>query len=120
MILSLIYSFFHHFFITFFLLSFRELPVDTKSKQIGIENKFDIKYYDFPAADEQLRKPNEVVVAVVQNSIVKPTTDPVDIQRSALHDKITKIVEAAALNKVNVICFQETWRRYHFSIKFML
>lgn len=56
-----------------------------------------------------LPKPNEVVVAVVQNSIVKPTTDPVAVQRSALHEKITRIVEAAALNKVNVICFQETW-----------
>lgn len=93
--------------VSFFL---RELPIDTKSKQIGLENKFDIKYYDFPAAKEQLRKPNEVVVGVIQNSIAKPTTDPIDVQRAALHDKITRIVEAAALNKVNVICFQETWR----------
>jgi len=87
----------------------KELPIDTRSKQIGLENQFDIKYYDFPAQEEQLRKPNEVVVAVVQNSVVKPTTDPITVQRSSLHEKITKIVEAAALNNVNVICFQETW-----------
>lgn len=115
------------------LFFFREQPIDTRSKQIAIENKFDIKYYDFPAQEEQLRKvsikvirliefsansfnswilfpkPNEVVVAVVQNSIAKPTTDPIAVQRSGLHEKITRIVEAAALNKVNVICFQETW-----------
>ena len=85
--------------------------IDEKSRQIATENKFEIKFYDFPAKEEQLRKPNEVIVAVVQNSIAKPTTDPIGDQRSSLHDKITKIVEAAALNKVNVICFQETWRK---------
>lgn len=52
------------------------------------------------------------MVAVVQNSVVKPTTDPITVQRSSLHEKITKIVEAAALNNVNVICFQETWRKF--------
>lgn len=38
----------------------RELPIDTRSKQIAIEHKFDIKSYDFPAQEEQLRKVGEI------------------------------------------------------------
>lgn len=50
-------------------------------------------------------------VAAVQNSIVKPTTDSITVQRDAIHGKIQEIVKAAAASNVNVICFQEAWSK---------
>lgn len=51
-------------------------------------------------------------VAAVQHSIVKLTTDKISIQRDAIIEKVTKIIEAAAASKVNVICFQEAWSEF--------
>jgi beta-ureidopropionase len=45
----------------------------------------------------------------VQNKIVLPTTAPVNDQRVALHRRIEKMVEAAALADAKIICFQEAW-----------
>lgn len=50
-------------------------------------------------------------VAAVQNSIVRPTTDPINVQRDAIHAKIQKMVEAATASNVNIICFQEAWSK---------
>lgn len=50
-----------------------------------------------------------VRIGLVQNSIVAETTAPVGVQRSALHNKISRITEAAALCGVNVLCYQEAW-----------
>lgn len=50
-------------------------------------------------------------VAAVQNSIVRPTTDPINVQRDAIHGKIEKIVNSAAASNVNIICFQEAWSK---------
>lgn len=50
-------------------------------------------------------------IAAVQHSIVKPTTEKICVQRDAIVEKVTKIVEAAAASGVNVICFQEAWSK---------
>lgn len=53
-----------------------------------------------------------VRIGVVQNSIAADTTAPVSVQRTALHNKISRITEAAALCGVNVLCYQEAWSEY--------
>lgn len=51
-------------------------------------------------------------IAAVQHSIVKPTNETISVQRDAIVEKVTKIVEAAAASGVNVICFQEAWSKF--------
>ncbi|XP_017890828.1 beta-ureidopropionase [Ceratina calcarata] len=58
---------------------------------------------------EQLRPPRVVRVGLIQNSIVLPTTEPLQKQRNALHLKIQKYVDYAATCGVNVLCLQEAW-----------
>lgn len=49
-------------------------------------------------------------IAAVQNKIVLPTTAPINDQRAAIHRRVAKMVEAAALSDAKIICFQEAWR----------
>uniref|UniRef100_A0A1B6BWQ4 Beta-ureidopropionase n=1 Tax=Clastoptera arizonana TaxID=38151 RepID=A0A1B6BWQ4_9HEMI len=75
-----------------------------------IENlDFDFQGYKFEAKAEQIRKPRIVRVALVQNQIVRPTTDPVHVQRQSLHTLISQVIAAAAECSVNVLCLQEAW-----------
>ncbi len=62
-----------------------------------------------PAA--QLRPPRIVRVGLIQNKIVLPTTAPVLDQLTALHKLIGGIIEAAAAERVNVVCMQEAWSK---------
>ena len=43
-----------------------------------------------------------------------PTTEPVEVQRSAIHEKVRPIFQAAAEAGVNVIGLQECWRRFFY------
>ncbi|XP_055387492.1 uncharacterized protein LOC129616062 [Condylostylus longicornis] len=58
---------------------------------------------------EELRKPRIVRIGAIQNSICEPTSYPLETQRRSIYEKITKIIDAAALADVNVICMQEAW-----------
>ena len=53
--------------------------------------------------------PRIVRVGLIQNKIVRPTTDPIEEQRRAIHQRIADILEVAAKAGVNVACFQEAW-----------
>jgi beta-ureidopropionase len=46
---------------------------------------------------------------VIQHKSVLPTTAPIKAQRDAILERVGKIVDAAALCGVNVLCFQEAW-----------
>ncbi|MEC7984887.1 MAG: nitrilase-related carbon-nitrogen hydrolase [Myxococcota bacterium] len=70
---------------------------------------FEIAAYKFHAAAEQRRKPRVVRIAVIQNQIIRSTSDPVEEQFQALADRITEIIEAAGQMNVNVLCLQEAW-----------
>lgn len=111
------------------------MPLNTKTLEIAEKYNFDVQGYVFSAKLEELRKPrivrvsstircslfllslcltnrtNSKQIAAVQNSIVRPTTDPINVQRDAIHAKIQKMVEAAATAAVNIICFQEAWSK---------
>lgn len=81
-------------------------------------NNFEIKSYNFTAAKEDLRKPKIVRVGAVQNSICAPTTDPINIQRNKLYEKIGRIIDAAGADDVNVLCLQEAWSKFIFNIEY--
>ena len=50
------------------------------ASSLAQEKGFEIKAYSIEAAKEQTRPPRLIRVAVVQNAIVRPTTDPVKEQ----------------------------------------
>ena len=56
------------------------------------------------------------ILGLVQNAIVKNTDEDVVVQRDGLYQRMIPIIEAAALAKVNVLCFQEAWSK-KFKIK---
>lgn len=89
-----------------------EIKLDAKTLQLAEKNNFEAKGYLFYAKPEELRKPRIVRVAAVQHSIVKPTTDKISVQRDAILEKVSKIIEAAAASNVNIVCLQEAWSKF--------
>ncbi|KAJ5075807.1 beta-ureidopropionase [Anaeramoeba ignava] len=85
-----------------------ELPEEVE--KIAKESNFDIKGWKFvPALEEETRKKRLVRIGAIQNSIVLPTDKPILEQLEAIHKKIGKLIEAAAMMNVNVCCLQESW-----------
>lgn len=58
----------------------RPLDIPSKASSLAKEKNFEVKMYKIAAADEQTRPPRLVKIAVVQNAIVRPTTDPIKDQ----------------------------------------
>jgi len=56
------------------------LEIPAEAKKLADESNFELKGYQFGAAPEQGRSPHIVRIALVQNAIVRPTTDPVEEQ----------------------------------------
>ncbi|BET01948.1 Carbon-nitrogen hydrolase [Nesidiocoris tenuis] len=77
--------------------------------KIAADLSIDVQGYTVGARIEQTRSPRIVRIGAIQNAIVRKTTDGVDDQRNALHDRVGKIIKAAADLGVNVICMQEAW-----------
>lgn len=90
----------------------RSLTLGSRAEDIARENDFQLAGYKFRAESEDTRSPRITRVGLVQNKIVKPTSDPVTVQRDALFDKMKGVLEAAAAAKVNVLCFQEAWSTF--------
>lgn len=76
------------------------------------QRDFELRGYRFQCPAEQTRMPRIVRVGIIQNAIVRPTTDPVEEQRRAIHHRVAEILEVAAKAGVNVICFQEAWSKF--------
>ena len=87
------------------------LEISETSKNIALENNFEVKSFGFEALGEDLRKPRIVKIGAVQNSIVAETTAPIGVQRDQIFQKIGKIIEAAGADNVNVLCLQEAWSK---------
>ncbi|GAB0093166.1 beta-ureidopropionase [Sergentomyia squamirostris] len=85
------------------------IELSAETLKIASENDFEVKGYRFEAEREDTRPSRIVRVGAVQNSIVAKTTEPVDVQRNAIFQKIEKIIKAAASSGVNVLCLQEAW-----------
>ncbi|XP_050669922.1 uncharacterized protein LOC126968819 [Leptidea sinapis] len=73
------------------------------------ELDFEIAGYSLPAEKEQLRQPRIVRLGLIQHSIVLTTDSPIIDQRQAIFDKVRNIINAAALEGVQILCLQETW-----------
>ena len=87
----------------------KALPIPAEVQSHADQHAFEVGAYSFPAAQEQRRAPRIVRVGVIQNQVVKPTTDPVVEQYEAIADRIEVMLEAAGKMGVNVVCLQEAW-----------
>lgn len=78
---------------------------------IGFENEhFEVRGWQMLSqVQEQIRPQRLVRVGLIQHSTVAPTTDPVQTQRNAIHNKIKSYIEQAAQHGVNILCLQEAW-----------
>ena len=85
------------------------IAIPEELQTIADSKNFDIAAYKFHAATEQRRKPRIVRVAVIQNQIVRSTSDSVEEQFQALADRASEMIEAAGAMGVNVLCLQEAW-----------
>ncbi|XP_065574217.1 beta-ureidopropionase-like isoform X2 [Artemia franciscana] len=70
---------------------------------------FELKGYKISCPSENLRKPRIVKVGLIQNKIVLETTEPIQCQIQALHQRIEEIANVAGQCDVNVLCMQEAW-----------
>lgn len=70
---------------------------------------FDLQAYGIDCPLEQTRSPRKVRIGAIQNKIVLPTDAPIVKQRDAIFERISKLIHAAYLCKVNVLCLQEAW-----------
>lgn len=89
-----------------------------ETQKIASENNFEVQAYQFTARKEDLRRPRIVRVAAVQNSIAVSTSEPVNVQRDAIHAKITQFIKAAAASNVNILCLQEVWSKHNKTKRF--
>ena len=62
------------------MLGHRPLDIPAKASSLAMEKNFQVRGYMIGAAEEQTRPPRLVRVAVVQNAIVRSTSDPVKDQ----------------------------------------
>jgi beta-ureidopropionase len=85
------------------------IPIPAEVQTYADGHDFEVAAYKFPAAAEQRRPARVVRIGVIQNQVIKPTTDPIVEQYEALADRIEVILEAAGKLGVNVVCLQEAW-----------
>ena len=87
-----------------------EIEPSDSAKKLADAGDFDVKIFKMDQGKpECLRRARKVRVAVIQNAVTTSTSEPVDVQRDALHQRITEIMEVAGETGVNVVCFQEAW-----------
>lgn len=85
-----------------------DLPADAQKAAEDLE--FDLSGYKIDGcATEEVRSPQVVKVGLIQNQIVKPTTESVLDQRQALFERIGRMIDVAARCGVNILCLQEAW-----------
>lgn len=88
------------------------LDLKTENKELSEFTEghdFEFKSYALDAKPEQLRKPRIVRVGIIQNKIQKPTTAPLIDQIQSIHERVGKMLDAAGMANVNVVCLQEAW-----------
>ena len=88
---------------------FSSLKFSCDAISLANEKKVELRGYKFPCPEEQTRIPRLVRVGVIQNSIVRPTTDSILEQKNAILQRMGDILEIAAKCGTNIVCFQEAW-----------
>jgi beta-ureidopropionase len=87
------------------------LKISSGAEKLASANDFVVKSYKIDALKEDLRKPRIVRIGAIQNSLATPTTDPVNVQRDKIFEKVGKLIEAAGAENVNILCLQELWSK---------
>ncbi|CAH2982260.1 unnamed protein product [Chilo suppressalis] len=86
-----------------------ELKFKESTFKTAGESNIDVAGYYFTANSEQVRSPRNVIVGLIQHSIVLPTDKTVSEQKDAIFHKINKIIDIAASEGVQILCLQESW-----------
>lgn len=86
-----------------------KLSLPASAQALAKERDFELAGYVFEAQPEAMRHPRVVNIGLIQNQTVLPTTAPILQQREALYQRISSIIEVAALCDVNIVCLQEAW-----------
>ncbi|CAH4022644.1 beta-ureidopropionase-like [Pieris brassicae] len=85
------------------------LALKDSSLKLAASNHFEISGYDFPGHTEETRSPRKIRIGIIQHSIAISTNKPIKQQREAIFMKVSKLIEAAGEEGVNVLCLQEAW-----------
>ncbi|CAK1542235.1 unnamed protein product [Leptosia nina] len=85
------------------------ISLTESSVRAASANNFEIAAFDFPALIEETRPPRIVRVGVIQHSIASSTSKPIKEQRESIFNKVSKLIDAAATEGVNILCLQEAW-----------
>ncbi|XP_078494707.1 beta-ureidopropionase [Ciona intestinalis] len=83
----------------------KTLQIEKQASDIANNEDFELAAYEMPIS----QNPRQVKIGLIQNKIISPTDAPVSTQIHSLHERISKIAEAAALSGVNILCMQEAW-----------
>lgn len=89
--------------------SCRKLELPKEVVELSETLNFDLQAYGIDANEEQTRPKRIVRIGAIQNQIVLPTDAPIIKQRDALFDRIGRLIHAASLCGVNIVCLQEAW-----------
>lgn len=84
----------------------KTLEIPASAEALATNHGFCVKAYKHTTTSSN---PQIVRAAVVQNSIVLPTTAAVAEQRQALHDKLGPMIQAAAAAGAKIVGLQECW-----------
>mmetsp|Transcript_21259 Transcript_21259/g.49948 ORF Transcript_21259/g.49948 Transcript_21259/m.49948 type:complete len:387 (+) Transcript_21259:2-1162(+) len=87
----------------------RDLPLPPAATSLSAEKNFELAGYKFACPAEQRRPARMVRIGLIQNTIVKPTTAPIDEQYQAIEDSVRVMLDAAGAAGVNIACLQEAW-----------
>lgn len=87
----------------------KNIDIPKTAASLGEKHNFEIKAFKFDCRKEQIRAARRIRVGIIQNKIVRSTTDSIPEQISALHNRIEFIISAAANLDTNIICLQEAW-----------
>ena len=95
-----------------FAILFRtiQFPDNIKASITSEIQALELKGYSFITNNGNDAK--AVRLGLFQNSIIKPTTDPINEQRSGLLDLGKEVISLAAQSGVQIFCFQELWSDY--------
>mmetsp|Transcript_32093 Transcript_32093/g.89855 ORF Transcript_32093/g.89855 Transcript_32093/m.89855 type:complete len:383 (+) Transcript_32093:85-1233(+) len=85
------------------------LDLGKDAHELAATNDFELKGYKFGTQKEESRDERLVRIAVIQNSIILPTTDPILRQYEAIEDKVRRLIQTAARGGANVVGLQECW-----------
>jgi beta-ureidopropionase len=85
------------------------LEISEAAQTLARDHDFEVAAFKTNSPADVTRPARKVRIAVIQNSIVLPTTAPLMDQYKAIEARVEKLIDAAAAMGANVACLQEAW-----------